>query len=155
VEEIHQEQRQQWLKKQQLRQQGRLWKQQLKLQQLQREKSKMWRQLRLSMHHLQPLQQLEGMPYFKIHAWPKLTVASLITHLGFSRNLCRDLQVANVVDETASASVDPPPKKMTRRKKQLATKVRKSPAKKGKNESTIKDKFILVAKAQKLSLLCN
>jgi hypothetical protein len=60
-----------------------------------------------------------------------------------------------LVDETTSASVDPPPKKMTPRKKKLATKVRKSPTKKGKNESTIKDKFILVVKAQKLSLLCN
>ena len=62
----------------------------------------------------------------------------------------------NEVDEIASASMDPPPKKMTPRNKQLATKVRKSPAnKKKKNESIIKDKFILVVKAQKLSLLCN
>ena len=38
----------------------------------------------------------------------------------------------NEVDETASASVDMQPKKMTPRKKQLATKVRKSLAKKGK-----------------------
>jgi len=38
----------------------------------------------------------------------------------------------NEVDETTSASVDPPPKKMTPRKKQLATKVRKSPANKKK-----------------------
>ena len=36
------------------------------------------------------------------------------------------------VDETASASVDSPPKKMTPRKKQLATKVRKIPANKKK-----------------------
>ena len=84
------------------------------------------------MHHLQPLQQLEGMPYFKIHVWPKLIVAILITCLAFNRNLCWDLQVVNEVDETASASVDPPPKKMTPRKKQLATKVRKIPANKKK-----------------------
>ena len=84
------------------------------------------------MHHLQPLQQPEGMPYFKIYAWPKLTIAILITCLAFNRNLYWDLQVVNEVDETASASVDPPLKKMTLRKKQLATKVRKSPANKKK-----------------------
>ena len=67
------------------------------------------------MHHLQPL-----------------IVAILITCLAFSENLCWDLQVVNEVDEIASASVDPPPKKMTPRKKQLATKVRKSPANKKK-----------------------
>ena len=38
----------------------------------------------------------------------------------------------NEVDETASVSMDPPPKKMTPKKKQLATKVRKSPANKKK-----------------------
>ena len=38
----------------------------------------------------------------------------------------------NEVDETASASVDMQPKKMTPSKRQLARKVRKSPAKKGK-----------------------
>jgi len=72
------------------------------------------------------------MPYIKIYAWPKLTIVIMITCLAFNKNLCWDLQVVNEVDETASASVDPPPKKMTPRKKQLATKVRKSPAKKGK-----------------------
>jgi len=40
--------------------------------------------------------------------------------------------VLNEVDETTSASVDMQPKKMTPRKKQLATKVRKSPANKKK-----------------------
>ena len=61
----------------------------------------------------------------------------------------------NEVDETASASVDPPPKKMTPRKKQLATKVRKSPANKKKKIRAPSRTFILVVKAQKLSLLCN
>ena len=60
-----------------------------------------------------------------------------------------------MVDETTSASVDMQPKKMSPRKKQLATKVRKSLANKNKNESTIKDNFILLVKAQKLSLLCD
>jgi len=35
------------------------------------------------------------------------------------------------LDETAAVT-DPPPKKFTPRKKQLATKIKKSPAKKGK-----------------------
>ena len=61
----------------------------------------------------------------------------------------------NEVDEIASASVDPPPKKMTPRKKQLAIKVRKSPANKKKKIRAPSRTFILVVKAQKLSLLCN
>jgi len=36
------------------------------------------------------------------------------------------------LDETAAVTIDPPPKKFTLRKKQLATKTKKSPAKKGK-----------------------
>jgi len=34
------------------------------------------------------------------------------------------------LDETAAVTIDPPPKKFTLRKKQLATKTKKSPAKK-------------------------
>nr|CAB3501839.1 unnamed protein product [Digitaria exilis] len=45
------------------------------------------------------------------------------------RNLCLDLQVVDEVDETNIAPADPPLKKMTPKKK-LATKVKKTPAKK-------------------------
>ncbi|XP_066385377.1 uncharacterized protein [Miscanthus floridulus] len=46
------------------------------------------------------------------------------------RNLCREIQVMSELDETTTVTIDPPPKKFTPRKKQLATKTQKSPAKK-------------------------
>lgn len=48
------------------------------------------------------------------------------------RSLCWDLQVVSEPDETAAALVDPQAKKMTPRRKVLASKKKKSPAKKAK-----------------------
>jgi len=45
------------------------------------------------------------------------------------RHICWDLQVGNEVDETATTSHEPPTKKMTPRRKILATRKKKSPAK--------------------------
>jgi hypothetical protein len=47
-----------------------------------------------------------------------------------NRNLCHELQLVSEPDETAAIDVDPPPKKFTPRKKQLATKIKKIPTKK-------------------------
>jgi hypothetical protein len=56
-----------------------------------------------------------------------MTVSSIF----LVRRLCWDLQVGIEVDETAT-SHEPPPKKFTPRRKALAGRKKKSPAKKGK-----------------------